>query len=1163
MAHRTPGPLRALGVLLRALTGLALLIALVGGVPFALLVVGHQPTELSGGFDLLMRPDDGTVFLVVLTLIGWAGWAAFTFSVLVEIVAVLRRRSAPHIRGLGGLQSLASFLIGGILLLAPTAASAATSTPAVAVTATQTVADATPSASASTGTDEAAWPQHTVTSPTESPWDLAEEYLGNGQRWKDIAALNPGIPELAAGDAYLPQGAVINLPADARTASPATEAATETHAAATATPKDQSSDQEHAGADGTEKTSATKDTTDRPHTVTVHTGDSLWKIADTYGDPTDWPAIYKENKGETQPGGGIFDDPDLIFPGQKLDLPQEKTKASDRTEAPADNGTDASAPPADQTPDENPDTATPDNSEGQDDGQQPASPKASTPAPSASRTPEASPVPSRTPEAAATPAPSQSPARQDTGQGHVAEEDRALAPAAVWMGAGVLAAALMGTLATRRVLQQRRRRPGRRIPMPKGSAAATEQSLRAAQHPTGFDLLNTALRTLALNLAANRELPVLEAVVLHDARVDLHLANDTPACAPFTAAAGRHDMWTCAASNPDLAAPENLQAAEAPYPALVSLGWDPQGHLVLVDLEHVGILNLAGDEDLARHVLQAIAVELATTSLPGHLEVTALGNTTPGLDTAAPERVARTEDLAGATAELAAHSADQRRTLAALGADSLRAARLRDDAGGAWTPHIILAQTLPDAAAHHDAVTALFDTLADRPRTASAVITAAPASVPLPADAWTLTCHGPGDAVVLPGSGLPVHLQGLSDNHFADAIELLALADSDTDIPAPDWTRAQDDPDDDGLPAEYADIEEELDTETAEWTQTGTPAPTMPEENGETPGAGMSLADVLAEDDDTDASRTNGTAPTTAGPADVALVLGPQPCVTPAKALHVTITDQATQTKAPRPEPATATPAAAPGPVVLLLGSVGVEGATGRVDSNRKRTGTELAAYLALHPGVDHHAIDEALWPGQIVNKTMRNAVISRLRSWLGTDPDGNAHFPRVQDVTDHRYRFGPHVTCDWTQFQQHARKGLNDPTEDGDLALRQALALVRGRPFAAIDPQRYAWAEPAIQEMASAIVDVAYDLSTRCRDAGDIPGALWAASQGLLAAEENELLHRALFLAHHAAGDVPALRAAAAKLARINEHLGGGVDMEAETAELLRNLLPRTVTAR
>ncbi|MFI8281360.1 hypothetical protein ACIGBH_42285 [Streptomyces sp. NPDC085929] len=98
---------------------------------------------------------------------------------------------------------------------------------------------------------------------------------------------------------------------------------------------------------------------------------------------------------------------------------------------------------------------------------------------------------------------------------------------------------------------------------------------------------------------------------------------------------------------------------------------------------------------------------------------------------------------------------------------------------------------------------------------------------------------------------------------------------------------------------------------------------------------------------------------------------------------------------------------------------------------------------------------------------------------------------------------------------------------------------------------------------MVSAITDVAYELSTRRREAVDYAGALWAAYQGLLAAEEDELLHRQVFLAHHAAGDVDALREAAARLARINEGLGGGVDMEAETAQLLSTLLPKPVIRR
>ncbi|WP_331719898.1 LysM peptidoglycan-binding domain-containing protein (plasmid) [Streptomyces sp. NBC_01023] len=1132
MAHRTPGPLRALGVLLRALTGLVLLLALVAGVPYGLLAVGHQPTELTGGWDLLMSQDDGTAFLVVLTLLGWAAWAAFTFSVLVEFVAVLRRRSAPRIKGLGGLQSFAGFLVGAVVLLAPTAASAAVVSPASAATVVHTaVSEPGPTAapsgnSTSSPSSQSAWPQHTVTSPTESPWDLAETYLGSGQRWKDIAALNPGIPELAAGDGYLPLGTVVSLPADARSAKPASQASAATTPSSDATP--------HTAA-------ATGDDEKAPEAETVRAGDSLWSIAARHGDPTQWRAIYDANKGEAQPGGGHFDNPDLIYPGQKLDIPQQAEQKSPATEAPTDN-------PHPTTHQHTPTSKTPEAGHGDRQGppQHPSPP--TTTAPSS--------TPNPAPDTTATPTPASS--TQKTGPAHVQptheQDDQALAPAAMWMGAGALAAALIGTLALRRRLQQRRLRPGRRIPMPQGRAAATEQGLRAAQHPTGFDLLDTALRTLALNLAAvGRELPVVEAVVLHESRVELHLDQDTAPMKPFASAAGRQDLWTCSATNPDLADDETLQDADAPYPVLVSIGWDAQGHLVLIDLEHVGILHLAGDEDFARHVLQAIAVELANTPVPGHLEVAALGDTATGLEEAAPERVART-DVTDAATDLAAHTADQRRALAGIGATSLRHARLSEDTAGDWTPHVVLAENLPEGAD----TDRLLDALTQQPTTAAAVITTTPTGPE--AGAWTLRCQSPDETIVLPGSRLPIRLQGLSDEHFADAIELLTLAASETDVPAPEWVTADpdddataDEPGEDGLPAEYADLEEESLGEDssmypAQRDDHDLAAVRTDSENNAPEPEGLTATDDgpgIADHDPQENPRTE--------PANNPTVLATA-CTPPAWAVHATVPAPATTTPPPTDEPAPAS-----GPRVLLLGSVQIEGATGRLDSNRKNIGVELVAYLALNPGVDHHAIDDALWPGRQVKKDMRNAVISRTRSWLAKDEDGNLHFPRVPDTGDSRYRLGPKTTCDWTDFQKHARKGLTDQTEDGDLALRRALALVRGRPFTGINPVRYTWAEPITQEMVSAIAHVAYELSTRLREAGDIPGALLAARQGLLACEENETLHRQIFLAHHAAGDIEALRKAAANLMKINEQLGG-VDVDDDTAELLRDLLPRPV---
>lgn len=168
---------------------------------------------------------------------------------------------------------------------------------------------------------------------------------------------------------------------------------------------------------------------------------------------------------------------------------------------------------------------------------------------------------------------------------------------------------------------------------------------------------------------------------------------------------------------------------------------------------------------------------------------------------------------------------------------------------------------------------------------------------------------------------------------------------------------------------------------------------------------------------------------------------------------------------------------------------------------------------------------------------------------------------PRIQDNPDRRYRLGPNVTSDWEKFKNLALQGKADRGEDGDLALRRALSLVRGRPLSATDTTRYTWATTDIEEMLAAIVDTAHHLSTRRREAGDTSGALWAAHRGLLADDSNEILHRAIFRAHHQAGDIAALRDAAHRLRTINDGIDGGVTVEDDTAELLQDLLPRTAT--
>ncbi|MEU5108463.1 LysM peptidoglycan-binding domain-containing protein [Streptomyces sp. NPDC021354] len=1074
--------------LLRALAGLAGLAALLSGIPLALLRFGTLPSTMPGPgriLEALTAPDDGSLLMTALTLAGWAVWTWLTLPLLVEIAAVIVRHSTPRIPGLGTPQRIAGFLIGSILLASPAAAAAA-ATPAAAATATAphhgtATGEPTPTSTTTDKADTQDWPTYRVTTDDVALWDLAEKLFGEGggPRWKDIAALNPGLDTKAD----LKEGTVLNVPADARI-----PAQHEKQATSTSTDNDAHNDTTHKRVEHA--------------TVTVEPGDSLSHIADDeLDDPTAWPKIYKINRD-------TIDDPNLIYPGQHLKLP---------TAAPSEHHTPNTTDKTPDHTDDKPTTSTPSSPapthtpETNDPSHSP------TPAPSAttSRTPHQPDAP--TPKTSHTPA-------QDGQTGNLFAPSTAIALA----GAGILAASTIGFITTRRILQQRRRRPGRRIPLPQARAATTEQTLRTVQNPTGTAFLDAALRTLATNLAnAERELPEIEAAILRPDGIDLHLAEPTPACEPFTAHSTQPTVWQCRANTPALLPDDQLADTDPPYPGLVSIGWDDDSGLVLIDLEAIGTLHLIGNPERCRAVLRALAVELATSILVPHLEVTAVGTAAERLETAVPERVARIQRLDQAVTSLAAHDDDQRRALHTAGAPSLRAARLMPTADGAWTPRILLCC---DDTADDEELSALAEALNERPRTSSAVITTID-GVLHTATGWTLNTADADTPVTLPGPGITVTLQTLSDTDYTDILSILTTAGSEADAPAPAWTQ-------------HPSLAAELELPRSEDETPADEAPAPERRSGPT------LSDVLDVPDEEDVDH-EGTSDE-ATPASFAE--HPAPANQEPAAASPRTTVHLDGTPGPTAPPTLAH--AEPGPTIRVLGPVDIQHAAGRVDTNRQRSCTELAAYLTLHPGVDHNAIDQALWPDRRVTKSTRAPLISRLRSWLGDSPDGTPHFPRVTEDANHRYTLGPHVTSDWTQFQDLYRAGMHNSGEDADLALRRALALVRGRPFAGVDPRRYTWAEPWVQEMTSAIIDTAHELATRRLDAHDPRSALWAASKGLTAAEENEVLHRDVFIAHHAAGDMEALRLAAARLERINEELD--VDMDTETATLLRSLLPR-----
>lgn len=1177
----TPAPLRTAGLLLRAVLGLVVLAALLAGVPYLLLAVGHQPAELADGFSLLEQ-DDGRLFLVVLTCLGWAGWTAFAFSAVMEIVAILRRRSAPKIKGLGSLQSLASFLVGGIVLLAPTAASAATVAPAVAVTATHTVGEADTAAGKATAVaraDDSKGPRHTVAAANELPWDLAEDYLGDGKRWKDIAELNPDIPELAAGDQYLPKGAVITLPADAR---PITPAAAPAQDGTAQTPASVTQIGTSAGANAPAAHSSASDAkTGTANSVTVLAGDSLWSIADAHGDPEAWPAIYKANKGEPIPGGGTFTDPDKIYPGQVLDLPQtadqespapERTAPKPKVPASPAPDTEKPAPPAAETPTSSPSTPAPDRT---------------TLAPADDAT--IAPAPQRT-----TPAPSTAPDTVPLADGSSATET-VLAAASV-AGSVLAAGAVVLMLRRRRALQRRRRGAGQNITMPDGTAAATEQALRSVDSSTELLLLDAALRTLASRHAAEgRELPPLAAVQLGAEGILLHLSDTeqegehpTPK-APFAAVKDRPGVWWCPADSGGLLSDAQLDGVAAPYPALVPLGDDTAGGILLVDLDEFGTLHLTGSHHL--QMLRTLAISLTLSPL-GQVDVASAGeNTAPGLRLLDAQRVHEHQDLESAADAARAHHTEQQQLMADAGLPGMAHARLSPEADE-MSPLVVLADLdtcpSPAAAARIDAL------LQDEPLSSTTLITSSTQPARSTADVWEI--HTDSTNFPVPNTNLRCVLSMCSDDEYADILALAVTADSATGVPAPaplpldrllpgaeaaglavpapheKPPAAEAKP---SLLARLADLDEDLgdgtegtpsgrgDDDGAEACQNKPEAAHQPPADpADTNGPGNTTGAEPGPTTTTDAGSDGGrnAAPVLPASASPGLVVLPAARALPQitvrlPAPHVTAHQLAEGARTPA-----ATDTALPEidfpadrPLISVLGAVEITGARGTVDSNRRTRATELAAFLVLHPGATAPQVDEVLSPrGGLTNPNTRNTRLRDVRRWLGTDDNGQQYFRRMTKHTDgHRL---VDVECDWAQFQLLHDIALQVPRGQGQVLLRRALDLVRGRPFSGVSSTYYSWAEQIVEEINDKVTNSAALLADWCLEAGDGQGALWAAGRGLDVAREREELWRHRFRALALLGDHDGLERSIQRLETLL--VDHGWAMEEETADTIRMVL-------
>ncbi|BBG00451.1 MULTISPECIES: LysM peptidoglycan-binding domain-containing protein [Pseudonocardia] len=302
--------MRLLSRVASALAATAAVAGIVVGIPtaFVLLIpplIDRVVPEGMSVVELLLRPDDGTLLMAFLALVGVCAWFVLAVSIVGELVAALAHRSAPRINlpGFGLGRSIASALVAMMLGAGP-----AMAVPTAAITSTGLIqSDGTAdliSVAAARSDPEPTGPVHVVMA-RDTLWRISETALGDPLRWREIYDLNAGREQADGGRlteaSVLDVGWRLFLPADAR------------------------------------------------EVIRVEPGDTLTGLAAEHlGDPARADDLFAANTATPQPTGGVLADPDLIYPGWALALPATPLPHADPP-VPAVPMPEATPPPAEET----------------------------------------------------------------------------------------------------------------------------------------------------------------------------------------------------------------------------------------------------------------------------------------------------------------------------------------------------------------------------------------------------------------------------------------------------------------------------------------------------------------------------------------------------------------------------------------------------------------------------------------------------------------------------------------------------------------------------------------------------------------------------------------------------------------------------------------------
>ena len=1028
---------------LRGLLGLALLLAITTGLPWALATtIGnplHQWSSIKSG-DM----SDQSV-MAILASVAWVAWATFAVAFALELVlgvaAVITHRPRLHVRIplLGVQQDLARTLIATVLLLGPAVASAVGPTAsaafadAPAAVSTSVTAHAAAAASATAAHRVAAAnvaSKQTATTLYQIPedgtglrsyWALAEHYLGDGQRWPEIWDLNKGRHQADGAVMDSPQmllrGWTVIVPV---VGSPS--------------------------GDGT--------------IVTVAAGDTLTGIAE--GHHVTEPAVWHRNEGRDMPDGRVFDDPDLIKPGDTIVIPGPTVVTPRAHTAP---GTSTHVPPPTHTspvpaPHE-PTSAPPATSV-------PTSPAPVTPASTAPNTAQ--------PQHRDVPAPASHDGQSvDT-------------PVLAFAGGGglLLAGVSLTALVRFRRRQFRRRHPGRTISLTPPELIRMERAVLGAGYTGTADVmwLDQALRSLvhAAAQTPGGRLPDVIAVRMTADVLELVLTGpDGEAPAPWRVDESQ-TRWSVRRSDELSYSAENRGSYFAPFPTLASVGYTADGEHWLLDLERIAALSLRGDAERCLNLARFLAAELAHNTWSEMLHVTLVGFGQE-LVAANPDRLAFTADLDSAIAEGRRQMATVTDGLHSLNTDVL-AGRLHDIVGDLWAPHVLL--IAPHLAGDQAALDTLLATMREQKTRTTVALVLADDPDREEGSRWQLTVDASG-RLSIPALGVELLAQEIAAEEAIQLAQMLALAAQSGDSPIPAAHGAE--PWD-----SHADACGGL-TVTATESQAG--------ENEATLGRPRwSAGDVPVLHLGEDAPWRNSVLP-----------LSPQTYLEKAATTEADLkvlaplVDESIRAQVEQADLALDSDLEAwhsehcPRPRVSLLGDVTVRAQGVLPERSVSITfATEAIAYLATRPnnGVLSSSYAQMMWPNEpdVVGKPKVRQSISALRRLVGSDPTtGKEYLPSgIHEAGTARYC----ITCalvDAELFRRLRVRGTGRGA-DGIADLWKALELVAGKPFGDLpkprigSPGGYLWLTDANvrldHEYAAMIVDTAHTVAIHHFGAGE-----------------------------------------------------------------------------